>query len=174
MDACPRCLVERLCPPEGEHAGRPCRSCRGAWLPTDAALRLIAGPFGPLTELPRLPTGHLRCPVCHAELERHHIAAIELDLCPAHGVWFDHAEIDRIHAAAGHDPAPEIAVAAIAVAPLPSPHTDTTELALSTVEATTEAGDLAIAVLEVVDVGTVADGAFEVLSAALEALFSGL
>lgn len=208
MAHCPRCLVEHLRPPEGEHLGRACRACRGAWLPALAAQRLIADPFGPLADLPRLPTGNhaLRCPGCRAELERRRVADIEIDVCPGHGAWFDHQEIDRIRGAAEHHRRgrpglhrAEFVAAAVAVAVAQQPpnhasqsdevavelaveaadvavsavvaHVDT---AVTTVEAAAGSGDVAVAVLEVVDVGEVGGGALELLSSALEALFSGL
>lgn len=196
MVHCPRCLVERLRKPEGEHDGRPCRTCRGAWLPTASADRLIVGPFGPLAALPRLPTGinALRCPECNAELERRQVAGIEIDVCPDHGVWFDHQEIDRVRAAAERHRRGEplavaelaaTAVAAVVITPMPNHQSQSdgvalelaasaAELAVSTAEAATSSGDVTVAVLEVVDVGEVAGGALELLSGALEALFSGL
>lgn len=195
MADCPRCLVEQLRPPEGEYDGRACKACRGAWLPTDAAQRLIADPFGALANLPRSPTGvHApRCPTCRAALERRNVAAIEIDVCMQHGAWFDHREIDRVRSAATQHRQAELAphdrgLAATAVASVlinPSATqssqsndagldiaVDAADLALSTADVT-GATDVAVSVLEIVDVGEVAGGAFELLSGALEALFSG-
>ncbi|MBK7826280.1 zf-TFIIB domain-containing protein [Nannocystis sp.] len=187
MADCPRCLVERLRPPEGEHDACPCLACRGAWLPAPAARRLVANPFGPLESLPRIQTGSnaLRCPECRAELTRHRVARVEIDLCSPHGVWFDHQEIDRVRAAAEQHRRGELspvvtttgltAAATITAAALSSsPATRTASDTVSNTDAALAAGDVGLAVLELVDTGEVASGAFEVLAGVFEALFSGL
>jgi Zn-finger nucleic acid-binding protein len=185
MADCPRCLVERLHPAKGEHGGSACRACRGAWLPTDAALRLLADPFGPLETLPRLPTGihALRCPTCRAALERRHVAAIELDVCLQHGVWFDHREIDRVRTAAEQHrhglvapqpPTHGLAAAAVLISPTPTHSSQSNNGALEPIGEAADVTDVAVSALEIVDIGEVTGGAFELLSGALEALFSGL
>ena len=124
MPLCPRCLESELLPPAGEYDARACAGCRGAWLPGDAARRIIEPSVGPLDALPVVPvgTGALRCPDCEAELVRRHADVVEVDVCAAHGVWFDH---ERIRPAAGRRrgvatlAAGAVAVAAVATTPSP-------------------------------------------------------
>ena len=100
---CPRCF-ERLALGDRkvEAEVRGCAACQGVWLSPAAARRLIEGPFGALNRLPRLATGNaaLRCPTCGEALERRKVAEVEIDVCAEHGVWFDHTEVERVHAAA--------------------------------------------------------------------------
>ncbi len=100
---CPRCF-ERWAHgnQQAEIEARGCAACQGVWLAPAAARRLIEGPFGALGKLPRISAGNaaLRCPSCREALERCRVAEVEVDVCAVHGVWFDHTEVERVHAAA--------------------------------------------------------------------------
>lgn len=117
MMSCPRCLEHRLRAPDGEHDARACKHCKGAWLPVAAARRVVEGPFGPLAAFPvvRVGNGALRCPECGEELVRRRVVGVEIDGCEAHGVWFDHSEVERIRAAAQQPRGAELAVGAAVV-----------------------------------------------------------
>ena len=100
---CPRCFERwALGNRKVEAEARGCAACQGVWLSHTAARRLIEEPFGALAGLPRVEAGNaaLRCPVCDVSLERHRVADVEIDVCAAHGVWFDHKEVERVQAAA--------------------------------------------------------------------------
>ena len=110
--ACPRCGEPlAICPiPDG--AMRWCGQCYGVWLDNRACQALLAGTFseqgrskiewvaqqgGPPTTTP-VGRGRGQCLVCHetltwvvTDLSRHG-ARVALDVCPAHGTWFDHGE----------------------------------------------------------------------------------
>ena len=114
MHACPRCLDRPLHAHPHDGGTRDddtadalaCSHCGGAWLTAGAAQRVLPVRFGPLARLPAVPTGFaaLRCPECHRELARRRVADVDIDVCDAHGVWFDHREVERIRDAAHHDP----------------------------------------------------------------------
>ncbi len=80
----------------------PCAGCGGVWIAEDqlqllfVALGLGIGllePFGPLEAV----AGGARCPCCRAPmtLERTYgdAPAVEIDVCAAHGAWFDRDEL---------------------------------------------------------------------------------
>lgn len=118
MMSCPRCLEHRLRAPDGEYDARACKHCKGAWLPVAAARRVVEGPFGPLAAFPVVGVGNgaLRCPECGEELVRRRVVGVEIDGCEAHGVWFDHSEVERIRAAAQQPRGAELAVGAVVMA----------------------------------------------------------
>ena len=204
MSSCPRCLEHRLLAPDGEYDARACASCRGAWLPTAAARRVLAGAFGPLDALPTVKAGFgaLRCPDCAVELVRRRVAGVEIDVCAAHGVWFDHREVERVRAAALQPHGAGLAVGAVAVAaatlaesPLSQRATAsnadmgavldvtmiTADVASSSLDVAAAAGDGVLGALDVVDVGEIAgvgveaaSGAFDALAHLFEGLFSVL
>lgn len=91
-----------------------CRNCGGVWLGNVLAQALLAGiDAGPIviaesagihaaSPFPPLARG-APCPECAAPLVTTMvtIAAIEVDLCAAHGTWFERHELQAI--AAAHD-----------------------------------------------------------------------
>jgi len=100
---CPRCFNKWAHGNRNEEIeARGCAACQGVWLSPAAARRMIEGPFGALSKLPRIAAGNaaLRCPTCRKALERCRVAEVEIDVCAEHGVWFDHTEVERVHAAA--------------------------------------------------------------------------
>lgn len=195
---CPRCF-EKWAPGdrEKEIEARGCAACQGVWLTPAAARRLIERPFGALGKLPRISAGNaaLRCPTCHKELERCGVAEVEIDVCAEHGVWFDHREVERVHAAArrprvgdGLATAAAIGTAVVAevatsiYAPLSRPEqrpvegTDVGVIADGAeivVDVGVTAIDVAVSSAEAVGSAVVEAGAIEAASAGVEAVGSG-
>jgi Zn-finger nucleic acid-binding protein len=105
---CPRCaagLVERRIGP-GLVAG--CKTCGGLWLETSVVERLRAThddaletelrrPFGVVIALGPTPNRHanISCPVCSGPLHRVEVPDTihSIDVCEAHGTWFDAREL---------------------------------------------------------------------------------
>lgn len=94
---CPRCFEEGTL---AQRAGDPtdrCDGCQGVWIPPETAHWCFREPFGRLAELPLVSVGAaLRCPCCGGELERRQAAMVEIDVCPAHGVWLDRSELEYL------------------------------------------------------------------------------
>lgn len=110
---CPRCGAA-LVPPAAILVGERlvCQGCSGS-LVTEAGLaELMAAMKIPdyaaaeVTELPLQPFDgeasdpQLGCPLCVATMERHTLLGVIIDRCPAHGIWLDADELDRVLAAA--------------------------------------------------------------------------
>jgi Zn-finger nucleic acid-binding protein len=110
--ACPRCRPDRgtqMTPIEldGVHLDE-CLDCGGAWIEhgtfericTDAqaqttAMRLLA----PTRSRFENVIAYLKCPLCDHQMARRNYATrsgIIVDVCPEHGLWFDHDELRRI------------------------------------------------------------------------------
>lgn len=175
MKACPRCFERSLRPVPATPGADVCPGCRGAWVVSGTIAPLLEPRFGPLDALPLVPRPYaaLRCPDCRSELERRRIADIEVDICEAHGVWFDHRELERVEAAARHpDAAPTPGVRAAVAAALvaaagvaPSFQPVVQGLAPGeVVEGTLDAVDLAVSA---VDIG---GGVLDLLSGLADAL----
>lgn len=68
-----------------------CNKCGGVWLDDE----VIADRVGPLAF-----TGggysERHCPSCDEKMDEPLIFDIPIDRCPAHGMWFDRAELDEI------------------------------------------------------------------------------
>jgi Zn-finger nucleic acid-binding protein len=67
-----------------------CARCWGLWLDHAAA-----GSF-PLGDAAAAPAEALPCPACHTAMRAWNVRGIVIDRCDVHGVWFDHAELDRV------------------------------------------------------------------------------
>lgn len=109
---CPGC-ADRLEPIEAQIYRLECASCRGIWLDgsgTDAVVRgaisvvddeaAVSGknaPRSPYRGAPRLVEGRV-CPFCRAGLELVTVPelGVALDICRAHGTWFDATELDAV------------------------------------------------------------------------------
>jgi Zn-finger nucleic acid-binding protein len=200
MHACPRCLDSRLRERrDGTDPGAlVCRACHGVWLTAAAAQGVLPARFGPLAELPTVPTGFaaLRCPECRGELVRRRVAGVEIDVCDRHGGWFDHREVERIRAAAHHDDGAALAIgigvatvaAAVPFTQSPAPPAMNAsaadlgtvveggaivvDVALTSADVAAAASEVGGVGLEVVDVGEVAGGAFDVLAGIFDGLLS--
>jgi hypothetical protein len=100
---CPRC--GRGLDVSGERL--VCPGCKGH-LVVEAEIRQLVGemlakirartfelvplPFADREPVPEDPT--ITCPRCAAHMTRHTLYELAVDRCPAHGVWFDGAELE--------------------------------------------------------------------------------
>jgi Zn-finger nucleic acid-binding protein len=91
-----------------------CHACGGVWVDQEAFERISAesetqqSTLRALGRLPTPPSGtvpgltkvvYLRCPDCDKMMNRRNFAkrsGIIIDVCSAHGIWFDHEELPRI------------------------------------------------------------------------------
>mgnify|MGYP002078480190 CR=1 FL=1 len=105
--ACPRCRVALFvgATPAGPMHG--CGSCGGVWLDSSASQRLTQALCDQTIALAdqlaqAAPgVGHsagASCPLCSAQLRATRIsrAQVEIDICPAHGAWFDRNELQTV------------------------------------------------------------------------------
>ncbi|MCA9585345.1 MAG: zinc ribbon domain-containing protein [Myxococcales bacterium] len=110
LDApCPRCAR----PLEGtpDHANIECASCGGLFVSKESLSEILAaaevrGPFAaakpePKWNAPAVALGEVRylaCPTCRKTMNRHNfgrISGVIVDVCRAHGTWFDAGELTR-------------------------------------------------------------------------------
>lgn len=105
--ACPRCTGPLF---EGKSTRGDlfgCGVCGGVWLDNDAASALAKNADPELVELAQRASEHakvtpetapagLACPVCRQPLARVPAAVVEVDICEAHGTWFDSGELQRV------------------------------------------------------------------------------
>jgi Zn-finger nucleic acid-binding protein len=115
--ACPSCKGRLLLfdAPRGVLAG--CADCGGLWLDNIACRAAISAVLSPQARdfVQRVTAQHadpaadyrspgrssadaLRCPGCGTALVRTHLeeAAVDIDVCGAHGAWFDRTELWRV------------------------------------------------------------------------------
>ncbi len=102
---CPRCAEPLRDKAVGETRLRGCERCGGLWLDTatverlrrvrdtdveDAARRMIGGLLRRIDVAQRVS-----CPECGAAMERHVVpdTVHDIDVCGAHGTWFDYQEL---------------------------------------------------------------------------------
>lgn len=106
---CPRCTDVLLAPlAMGPTHVSACRSCGGVFVDRDTLERFAGGDTGDLRALadeatrapprPRTLPLQLECPRCQTPMRRVLVprARCEIDVCPAHGAWFDRWEIQVI------------------------------------------------------------------------------
>lgn len=106
---CPRCTTTSM---HRSHAHGvwvlACSTCHGLWLDRDACSSLSLA----LTREHAHAEAHVfdaPCPMCRQAMERITVREIALERCEAHGVWFDHQELDHIvhaHAQTAASPRP--------------------------------------------------------------------
>ena len=108
MNSCPRCggVVWGRALPAG--SGHACGSCGGVWLDTAAASRMSevlcsetlahADAGAQLAKHAVDTRGAIACPVCGAAMDRSVAGQtrVEIDVCRAHGTWFDRDELGRV------------------------------------------------------------------------------
>lgn len=108
---CPRCREPHLSRVQvGEHEITECTRCTGVFVDHTTLDRLTKAsdadrsarmrPVAPAasTSLPPQPVAYLPCPTCGVIMNRKNfgdISGIILDVCKAHGVWFDAEELAR-------------------------------------------------------------------------------
>jgi Zn-finger nucleic acid-binding protein len=84
-----------------------CPRCGGLFVPRDALAELLcraelAGPFPEPLRAPTLALEQVRyipCPQCHATMNRVNfgkVSGVIVDVCRAHGTWFDGGELTRV------------------------------------------------------------------------------
>jgi Zn-finger nucleic acid-binding protein len=115
---CPRCALPLVEGRAGEVVLRGCGGCGGVWLDNESARHALNEPATGAIELAKRASGRasrhpdrvalVRCPTCRATLGRvAHPTGLEIDVCPAHGTWFDGDELARVlEAAHPHAKAP--------------------------------------------------------------------
>ncbi len=109
--SCPRCRDATLTRVQvGEHEVTECTRCTGVFVDhttldritkasdaqRSARMRPVASASA--APLPRQPVTYLPCPACGVVMNRKNfgeISGIILDVCKAHGVWFDAEELER-------------------------------------------------------------------------------
>lgn len=117
--SCPRCLSNLVEGRIGALTAHVCPRCVGVWLTTDMTWKVADGLDE--TTLTELREGaeraraavdetpdELPCPCCDKAMRRQRLAraALDVDVCDAHGTWYDRGEIERIAAIVvptGHD-----------------------------------------------------------------------
>jgi Zn-finger nucleic acid-binding protein len=116
---CPRCGHGIQGARAGDTSVDGCTTCGGVWIDNVTAqtlvqsggvnVRFAANAFASVARAAPDPAPPLACPVCTQPLERVKVAAagsIEIDVCRAHGTWFERNELERVAAAVA--PAPEL------------------------------------------------------------------
>jgi len=106
LTSCPRCGTAGMFPARaGELLLQGCGACGGVWMDDASSRRLVAQPSERAAELASLAAknakqpvsaeGPLLCPVCDEALGHHDFpnAHLRLDVCDAHGTWFDRGEL---------------------------------------------------------------------------------
>jgi Zn-finger nucleic acid-binding protein len=105
---CPRCATGMPERPIGPGVAAGCTSCGGLWLDTAVVERMravhdealeaeLARPFGAVFVAGATPNRHaaISCPVCGGPTRRLEIVDTihGVDVCDAHGTWFDRHEL---------------------------------------------------------------------------------
>ena len=93
---CPRCTTTSM---HRSHTHGvwvlACGTCHGLWLDRDSCGSLSLA----ITREHAHAEAHVfdaPCPICRQAMERITVRDIALERCEAHGVWFDHQELDHI------------------------------------------------------------------------------
>lgn len=86
---------------EGAEVDR-CPTCAGLWVPADA-VEPLAARVAPAVAAPAAweAVRYARCPACRGPMDRRNyrrVSGVLVDACPAHGVWLDAGELERIGA----------------------------------------------------------------------------
>lgn len=108
---CPRCQVDMQAIVIGQTNLRECPNCEGIWADTESLQRICAdreqqsAVLGVAQSLPTVETNlernirYVPCPVCQTLMNRvafAHCSRVVVDVCRAHGTWFDKDELRRI------------------------------------------------------------------------------
>jgi Zn-finger nucleic acid-binding protein len=103
---CPRCAVPLFEGKAGDVLMHGCGTCGGVWLDNVASARIANAVSPTITAMSdraalarRAPVDAatpVKCPIDGDTLERVTVHGIELDVCHAHGTWFDAGEVRRV------------------------------------------------------------------------------
>jgi Zn-finger nucleic acid-binding protein len=105
---CPRCAASLTAARSEGIRVDGCAACGGVWLASEDAQEMMRTKNRAAASLAALAsrnatvrsvaTAPIRCLVCDEQLERVIVPPtdIEIDVCKAHGTWFDRAELERI------------------------------------------------------------------------------
>jgi Zn-finger nucleic acid-binding protein len=111
IERCPRCRVNMESVVIGNTNLHECPTCEGIWADTDSLQRICADreqQAAVLGVARSLPTDignklenirYIPCPVCNTLMNRvafAHCSRVVVDVCKAHGTWFDRDELRRI------------------------------------------------------------------------------
>jgi Zn-finger nucleic acid-binding protein len=130
---CPRCQIQLFEGAAGGITMHACGGCGGVWLDNVSAQRLSQALPGEAVTLAesasRAGRTHvdtaalIPCPVCAKALSRTRVASagVDIDVCSAHGTWFDRDELQQVATAmkkarAGHAPVGVAGVAGVGLA----------------------------------------------------------
>ncbi len=92
--SCPRCHQNSLTPKTAHGAtAYACTRCAGLWIDIASATRIAHAALESATPA---AAEHLPCPTCRQEMGSWKARGVVFDRCDAHGLWFDHTELDRI------------------------------------------------------------------------------
>jgi Zn-finger nucleic acid-binding protein len=111
---CPRCLEQLYVGKASGVTLHGCGRCGGVWLGSACARRIAEALPGDAIELAGRVSKNAKgevttlapvaCPICSAPMTRTRAAAagVELDVCGAHGTWYDRHELEQIAVALSH------------------------------------------------------------------------
>lgn len=174
--SCPRCHFEALRAHADEAGARACPRCEGVWLTMAAARAVLPASLGTLPG--QAAADAPRCPVCEGPLTLRCVYGVGVDVCAAHGVWFDHSEVERIRAAARHEAADLTTVDADSVDARTGPGPRKARIATgsdSAIDTTIVAAEVAVTAVDVAAVTAdgveVGGGVLEVLGNLFEGIF---
>ncbi|AUX38901.1 uncharacterized protein SOCE26_002820 [Sorangium cellulosum] len=105
---CPRCAAPLHVGQAGGMTLHGCGRCGGIWLglacaqrladalPKEASVLAARASSRAVVDADVNPIAH--CPVCTRPMQRTHAAAarLDLDMCGAHGTWYDRHELERV------------------------------------------------------------------------------
>lgn len=129
MSACPRCSTPLTTHPTASGQLQGCLACGGIFVDRAMRARAVASLDRSVVEASNLAAAHARwspdlasriaCPLCRAPMQVSRIGAgdFDLDVCDAHGAWFDRDELRRFLEALAAQRGGQVAAAAEAVAP---------------------------------------------------------
>lgn len=103
---CPRCAHALKSVRAGSYAVDGCGHCGGVWLDNRASTHLVrvldrdlvrvADLASQAAQAPFAGGEKATCPSCKSELARVEHAGVSIDVCAAHGTWFDRDEMQEI------------------------------------------------------------------------------
>lgn len=104
---CPRCRMPMFVGTASGVVVQGCGTCGGVWLDAASARRVAEALPADALNLAQNVAGFAKmaadldapapCPVCAKRMQRSRVALanLEIDVCPAHGTWYDKSELHR-------------------------------------------------------------------------------